>query len=104
MSGLDIGGGESLTFTIRATLDPSVTVIAPWRMEKFRNVFPGRTELIAYCEQKNIRYVLPKIEMSCGSTSLENCICPRVVTNFCSQKIIELKNEFYAEELLLQLM
>lgn len=29
-------------------------MIAPWRIKEFREAFPGRTELIAYCEQKNI--------------------------------------------------
>jgi argininosuccinate synthase len=29
-------------------------VIAPWRDESFRNQFPGRAEMIAYCEEKNI--------------------------------------------------
>ena len=28
-------------------------VIAPWRIKRFRDQFPGRTELIAYCEQKH---------------------------------------------------
>jgi argininosuccinate synthase len=35
-------------------LDPTIEVIAPWRIKAFRDAFPGRTELIAYCEQKNI--------------------------------------------------
>ena len=29
-------------------LDPNVEIIAPWRMEKFRAKFPGRTEMIEY--------------------------------------------------------
>ena len=29
-------------------------MIAPWRIKEFRDAFPGRTELIAYCESKNI--------------------------------------------------
>ena len=29
-------------------------MIAPWRIKAFRDAFPGRTELIAYCEKKNI--------------------------------------------------
>jgi argininosuccinate synthase len=31
-----------------------VKIIAPWRIEKFRQKFPGRREMIAYCEQKGI--------------------------------------------------
>ncbi len=29
-------------------------IIAPWRIKEFRDAFPGRTELIAYCQSKNI--------------------------------------------------
>jgi argininosuccinate synthase len=35
-------------------LDANIQVIAPWRIERFRNAFPGRTEMIAYCERHNI--------------------------------------------------
>ena len=35
-------------------MDPNVQMIAPWRIKEFRDAFPGRTELIAYCESKNI--------------------------------------------------
>ena len=35
-------------------LDPKVKIIAPWRIKAFRDAFPGRTELIAYCNEKNI--------------------------------------------------
>src|SRR5204863_5732246 len=30
-------------------------VIAPWRQERFREQFPGRAEMIAYCEAKGIK-------------------------------------------------
>ncbi len=30
------------------------SIIAPWRIEKFRQQFPGRSEMIAYCQQKKI--------------------------------------------------
>jgi len=48
-------GNDQCRFQLAAdALDPNVRVIAPWRIEKFRELFPGRTEMIAYCEQKNI--------------------------------------------------
>ncbi len=48
-------GNDQCRFQLAAeALDPNVKVIAPWRMESFRKAFPGRTELIAYCESKNI--------------------------------------------------
>lgn len=48
-------GNDQCRFQLAAeALDPSVKVIAPWRMKEFRDAFPGRTELIAYCESKNI--------------------------------------------------
>ncbi len=48
-------GNDQCRFQLAAqALDPSIEMIAPWRMPKFRSAFPGRTELIAYCEKKNI--------------------------------------------------
>lgn len=48
-------GNDQCRFQLAAeALDPTIEVIAPWRIKEFRNAFPGRTELIAYCEQKNI--------------------------------------------------
>jgi argininosuccinate synthase len=48
-------GNDQCRFQLAAeALDPDVEVIAPWRNKKFRSQFPGRTELIAYCESKNI--------------------------------------------------
>lgn len=48
-------GNDQCRFQLAAeALDPSVEVIAPWRIPAFREAFPGRTELIAYCEAKNI--------------------------------------------------
>ncbi len=48
-------GNDQCRFQLAAqALDPNVEIIAPWRMKIFRDAFPGRTELIAYCEQKNI--------------------------------------------------
>ena len=48
-------GNDQCRFQLAAdSLNPSIKVIAPWRMEKFRQRFPGRTAMIEYCQQKNI--------------------------------------------------
>ncbi|MCC9599743.1 argininosuccinate synthase [Stieleria sp. JC731] len=48
-------GNDQCRFQLAAeALDPTVEIIAPWRIKEFREAFPGRTELIAYCEQKDI--------------------------------------------------
>jgi len=35
-------------------LDPKLTILAPWKMEEFRSLFPGRAEMIAYCAEHKI--------------------------------------------------
>lgn len=48
-------GNDQCRFQLAAeALDPSIEMIAPWRIKEFRDQFPGRTELIAYCEEKGI--------------------------------------------------
>jgi len=48
-------GNDQVRFELTsAALAPDVEVIAPWRDERFRKRFPGRTEMIRYCEQRNI--------------------------------------------------
>src|SRR6267154_4550040 len=37
-----------------AALAPDLQVIAPWRDASFRDQFPGRAEMIQYCDQKQI--------------------------------------------------
>lgn len=65
-------GNDQCRFQLAAeALDPTVKVIAPWRMEEFRNQFPGRTEMLAYCEQKNIPV---KATTSKPYSSDENCL------------------------------
>jgi len=65
-------GNDQCRFQLAAeALDPSVEVIAPWRMEEFRKAFPGRTEMIAYCEEKNIPV---KASVSKPYSSDENCL------------------------------
>ena len=48
-------GNDQVRFELTAAaLAPELEVIAPWRDERFRNDFPGRAEMIAYCEAKKI--------------------------------------------------
>jgi len=35
-------------------LDPRLTILAPWKIEKFRDEFPGRAEMIEYCRTHRI--------------------------------------------------
>jgi len=35
-------------------LNPRLQILSPWKMEEFRAQFPGRAEMIAYCEQNKI--------------------------------------------------
>jgi argininosuccinate synthase len=65
-------GNDQCRFQLAAeALDPDVKVIAPWRMEKFRNTFPGRTAMIAYC---NDRKIPVKASVSKPYSSDENCL------------------------------
>ncbi|MFO1512595.1 MAG: argininosuccinate synthase [Verrucomicrobiota bacterium] len=48
-------GNDQVRFELTAAaLAPDLQVIAPWRDERYRNEFPGRAEMIAYCNQKKI--------------------------------------------------
>lgn len=48
-------GNDQVRFELSsASLAPEVEVIAPWRQERFRKQFPGRTEMIAYADSHNI--------------------------------------------------
>ena len=48
-------GNDQCRFQLAAeALDPKIEIIAPWRIKEFREAFPGRTELIDYCNNKNI--------------------------------------------------
>lgn len=48
-------GNDQCRFEISyAALAPDIQVISPWRIEEFRNKFPGRTEMINYCKEHNI--------------------------------------------------
>ncbi|MBM3878931.1 MAG: argininosuccinate synthase [Verrucomicrobia bacterium] len=48
-------GNDQVRFELTAAaLAPDLQVIAPWRDVSFREEFPGRAEMIAYCEEKRI--------------------------------------------------
>ncbi|WP_138753674.1 argininosuccinate synthase [Paenibacillus sinopodophylli] len=48
-------GNDQVRFELTAAaLAPEIGVIAPWRLEAFREEFPGRAEMIAYAEKHNI--------------------------------------------------
>jgi argininosuccinate synthase len=65
-------GNDQCRFQLAAeALNPAIKIIAPWRMEKFRQRFPGRTEMIAFCNQKNIPV---KASVSKPYSSDENCL------------------------------
>lgn len=65
-------GNDQCRFQLAAeALDPTVKMMAPWRMQEFRDLFPGRTEMLAYCEEKNIPV---KATTSKPYSSDENCL------------------------------
>ncbi len=65
-------GNDQCRFQLAAeALNPAVRVIAPWRIKKFRDLFPGRSEMIAYCEQKQIPV---KVSAAKPYSSDENCL------------------------------
>lgn len=48
-------GNDQIRFELTAAaLAPGLEVIAPWRQERFRKQFPGRSEMIAYCAENGI--------------------------------------------------
>jgi argininosuccinate synthase len=49
-------GNDQVRFELTAAaLAPELEVIAPWRIEEFRDKFPGRAEMIAYAEKHGIK-------------------------------------------------
>lgn len=65
-------GNDQCRFQLAAeALDPGVQVVAPWRIERFRQAFPGRTDMIAYCEKKGIPV---KASVAKPYSSDENCL------------------------------
>ena len=48
-------GNDQVRFELTyAALAPDLKIISPWRMAEFRKQFPGRKEMIAYCQEQNI--------------------------------------------------
>jgi argininosuccinate synthase len=48
-------GNDQVRFELTAAaLAPELQIIAPWRDASFRNQFPGRAEMIQYCEDKKV--------------------------------------------------
>jgi argininosuccinate synthase len=48
-------GNDQVRFELTAAaLAPELKVIAPWRDQSFRDQFPGRAEMIKYCEENKI--------------------------------------------------
>ena len=41
-------------------LNPRLQIIAPWKIDQFREAFPGRAEMIAYCQQHKIPVEAPE--------------------------------------------
>jgi argininosuccinate synthase len=65
-------GNDQCRFQLAAeALDPGIRVIAPWRIEAYRAAFPGRTEMIAYCEKRRIPV---KASVAKPYSSDENCL------------------------------
>ena len=65
-------GNDQCRFQLAAeALEPGIKIIAPWRMKKYRDAFPGRTEMIAYCAAKDIPV---KASISKPYSSDENCL------------------------------
>lgn len=65
-------GNDQCRFQLAAeALEPGIKVVVPWRRKAFRDKFPGRSEMIAYCEQRQI-----PVKASLGKpySSDENCL------------------------------
>ncbi len=65
-------GNDQCRFQLVAeALNPRIKVIAPWRMPSFRQQFPGRREMIEYCEKHGIPI---KASVERPYSSDENCL------------------------------
>src|SRR5918994_2358191 len=65
-------GNDQCRFQLAAeALEPGIKVVAPWRMKKYRDTFPGRTEMIDFCAAKKIPV---KASISKPYSSDENCL------------------------------
>ncbi len=73
-------GNDQCRFELAAAaLEPNIKVYAPWRDPEFRAAFPGRTEMIAYCEANNIpvkataRNLIAPMKTCCISAMNREC-------------------------------
>ena len=65
-------GNDQCRFQLAAeALDPTIEVLAPWRIAAFRERFPGRKELIEFCAEKSIPVKASKDK---PYSSDENCL------------------------------
>jgi argininosuccinate synthase len=65
-------GNDQCRFQLAAeALQPSIRVIAPWRDREFRASFPGRKEMIEYCQRQGIPV---KATVDRPYSSDENCL------------------------------
>jgi len=65
-------GNDQCRFQLAAeALEPGIKVVVPWRQKVFRDKFPGRSEMIAYCEQRKIPV---KASIAKPYSSDENCL------------------------------
>ena len=65
-------GNDQCRFQLAAeALEPEIKIIAPWRIKKYRDKFPGRTEMIDYCAAKKIPV---KASIAKPYSSDENCL------------------------------
>lgn len=65
-------GNDQCRFQLAAeALEPKISVLAPWRIDAFRREFPGRSEMIAYCQQRQIPV---KATAAKPYSSDENCL------------------------------
>lgn len=65
-------GNDQCRFQLAAeALEPTIRVIAPWRDRQFRAAFPGRQEMIAYCQKHGIPI---KATSERPYSSDENCL------------------------------
>ncbi|MGH7143943.1 MAG: argininosuccinate synthase, partial [Planctomycetota bacterium] len=65
-------GNDQCRFELTANaLAPDMTIYAPWRDPEFRRTFPGRTEMIEYCDRHKIPV---KASRKKPYSSDENCL------------------------------
>ena len=49
-------GNDQVRFELTAAaLAPEIDIIAPWRMTEFRDQFPGRKEMLEYCNEQGVK-------------------------------------------------